>query len=250
MIDHLTPPTRLVRRLVAPALASVLGFAAVHLVAACVDHESTSPEFPGVIFGAQTNDDALRTLLETLPVEDPTQAAYLTSPMTGIAQPTTLPLTFKWRVGPSSSWNGRERREGRFTARDSLAGRAPLVAPAGPTLLPHAAPHARRASTADSRFPAWLHDLAPVSVAHAHGSPINGRAYFLVVTDANGEPVYQVFTLGFENVLGESTREELALVPQPLRASVLNAVFDNDAIIPGGGPWRGPAIDVTLTIAP
>jgi hypothetical protein len=232
---------RLVRRLLPSATAGALALAGLHLVSACVhDDETTSPDFPGVIFGAQTSDEALRALLSAQPVEDPTQAAYLTSPKTGLAQPTTLPLTFEWRVGPPSSRGPasmHDHRLARHTSRQSPSGETAL------SLLPRTEPTESLASS-------LLRQLAPIGLAHAHGSPVDGRAYFLVVTDANGEPVHQVFTTGFDNVVGEATREELALAPQPLRASVLNAVFERDAIIPGGGPWRGPAIELTLTIGP
>lgn len=226
-----TAAARLRRPLVS-VVAGLGGLAGLQLAAACHDDETTADELADVVFEAKTNDEALAAMLAAPPVDDPTQAAYLEAPADGATLQASDALTFRWRVGKAAASRT-------FTTPDQ-ATMARLEHPAGPSLLP-------RSRAANGPWWSLLRAVAPIGVAHAHGTPVNGRAYFLVVTDANGAPLYRVFSLGFENVTSAAKRAELAAAAQPLRASVLDAVLENDAIAPGGGPWQGPAIAFTVT---
>lgn len=202
------------------------------LLPACSGSEPEVDAYADVVFEAKTNEDALATLLEAPTVEDPMQAAYLTAPAAGATSTASEPLAFKWRVGPPAASAPRHPAMTPTPPRsDGDRGRSdgnPLV-------------------RVGASLRALAHELAPLGTAYAHGVPVNGRGYFLVVTDAQGTPVYRVFSLGFETLVGAAKRGELAAAPQPLRASVTNAVFENDALAPGGGPWKGPEITFTVT---
>ena len=202
-----------------PVFAACLALAlATPLTAGCGDDTGGTggaASTADVIFEAEATDEALEALLAASDVDDPTQAARLVAPSAGATLDASTPVTFSWTVGASAS----------------------LV------------PARRRGHQGSDRAETWAELAAlfgPVRVAHAHGTPVNGRGYFLVVEDADGNPVHRVFTLAFDHTPSASAWDALAAAPQPLRASVRSAIFENDRIATDGGPWSGQATEFTV----
>jgi hypothetical protein len=164
-----------------------------------------------VIFEAEATDEALEALLAATDVDDPTQAARLVAPSAGATLDASTPAKFSWTVGASAS------------------------------LLP-----ARERSVATTAWAELAALLGPVRSAHAHGTPVNGRGYLLVIEDAEGTTAQRVFTLAFDHTPSASAWEKLAAAPQPLRASVRSAIFENNRIATDGGPWSGPSTEFTI----
>lgn len=186
-------------------------WALAHLGAACSDDDPVVVEDDAVIFESGANDEALAALFAAPFVDDLQQAAHFTSPLDGASVAAAEPPLLSWRVGAPS---------GALLRRP---------APSTPALL--------------DRFAPWLQ---PIRSAHAHGPPVNGRAYLLFVGDAEGHAFYRVFTTDLEHVPTAAAWDELVTIARDrggvLSAWVVNAVFENDVIVEGGGPWQGPTI--------
>jgi len=203
------------RRFFAVSLASLV---AAQFTAGCGDDTSGTggaASTADVIFEAEATDEALEAMLAATDLDDPTQAASLVAPSAGATLDAATPAKFSWTVGASASLIPARGR-----GRDGVDG-----------------------ATTWAEFAALF---GPIRSAHAHGTPVNGRAYFLVVEDAEGEPVHRVFTLAFDHTPSASAWDKLAAAPQPLRASVRSAIFENDRIATDGGPWSGPASEFTV----
>jgi hypothetical protein len=195
------------------------------LLACSHDHDDTGAGAAAadVLFEAEATDEALEALLAATPIDDPSQAAQLTAPEASAALNSETPARFSWTVGPTASL-APSHMDG-LDLDDATAQRG------GPELR-------------------WWSELTalvgPVREAHAHGTPVNGRGYLLVVENAEGEAVHRVFTLALEHTPSSDAWQQLASQPQPLRASVLNAIFENNRIASEGGPWQGPALELTI----
>jgi hypothetical protein len=83
-------------------------------------------------------------------------------------------------------------------------------------------------------------------VAQAHGPPISGRGHFLTATDGDGLIRYRLWTTNLEHTPEGSDWEFLTRASGAIRVAVVNAVFDNDTIVDGAGPWQGPEITVSF----
>jgi len=177
--------------------------------------EQPDPEnIDDVIRSAAATDEALVALLAATPKNDPTQAAVLDHPVPGGVLPGSPAAEFAWHV------------------TQSTGARAP--APAG--------------ERGSGREPAWaaaLERLGFVGVAHAHGAPMNGRGYLLVVSNAAGAPLLRVFTDKLAYTPGDAVWGSMVKAGT-LRAVVINAVFENNRIAEGGGPFQGVPSDFTV----
>jgi hypothetical protein len=87
-----------------------------------------------------------------------------------------------------------------------------------------------------------------VPSAQAHGTPINGRAYFLVFSTAKSEGVLRVFTTRLDYTPDAAAWAKLRAAGGPITATALNAVFENNRVVVGEAPWEGEP--VTFTIQP
>lgn len=65
-------------------------------VPACEDDHGSNTN-PDVVFEAGTNDEALRTLLDTPAVKDPARGPWVSSPTPNAKIPKASPMTFEWR---------------------------------------------------------------------------------------------------------------------------------------------------------
>jgi hypothetical protein len=233
--------TPLLRTPLLRTLAASLLTTTACLMVACGDDGSSGggsggapPVIPDVLYEAQASDEALAALLAATPSDAPTEAAYRTSPSEGAALGASSPEAFEWRVGPT---------EARW-------------APGAPEAVRFgAARHPPSEGSRTSALPGWLIS-APVEVlmgpalstrrAYAHGPPVNGRAYYLVVQDANGAIVHHVFTLDLRHTPSSEAWALLAAAEGPLRVSVTNAIFEDNRILEDGGPFVGPAVSFSI----
>ena len=210
-------------------LAALSSFA----LAACSDDGSSGSGGSGasgtadVIYEAEATDEALEALLAAAPVDNADEAAYLMSPIEGDVLAKSSAPTFAWRVGPEATGALFAPAPERFGFTQSPA--LPL-------------PGWARPSVASSLFGA----LAAAQPAYAHGTPVNGRGYLLVIEDANGAAVHRVFTLNLEHTPTQAAWDALASKPRPLSVSVLNAIFETNKVVPDGGPFQGPAVSFSV----
>jgi hypothetical protein len=88
--------------------------------------------------------------------------------------------------------------------------------------------------------------IGPIKAAQAHGTPFNGLGYFITITDADGGDALRIFT---HEVSYATTAEEwaaLAEVPQPLELSIISAIFEENEILSGDGPWLGGSLEFSV----
>ncbi|WP_437522804.1 hypothetical protein WME79_32440 [Sorangium sp. So ce726] len=215
------------RALLVPALA-VLASAAMY-TGACGhsdDHTSSGtssdPSLADVIFEGGATDEALEELLAVDAKDEPAQGTVFDAPEDGAMVPgeAALELTFH-------------------------------VAGAAQRTAPRAAPELRLATAAapGASIVAELGALlGPARAAWAHGTPINGRAYFLVFTTAERELLLRVFTTKLSYTPDAAAWDKLRAAGVPITVSVISALFENNRIVQGGGPFTGEP--VTFTILP
>lgn len=88
--------------------------------------------------------------------------------------------------------------------------------------------------------------LAPVGVAHAHGAPFNGTAYFLVFADAYHSARLRVFTNQTTYTPSASEWSALATGPQPIELSVTSATFEENSVLTDGGPFNAGTLSFSV----
>ncbi len=87
-------------------------------------------------------------------------------------------------------------------------------------------------------FHELLQLLAPERIAHAHGTPYNGPAYYLVISGADSKQILQVFTSGASFTPEAEDWKHLAQAPQPLSLKITSAIFEENSIPANGGTIR------------
>ncbi|WP_437314132.1 hypothetical protein [Sorangium sp. So ce385] len=214
------------RAILVPALAA-LASAAMY-VGACGhghdhDHGDTEvlSELADVIFEGGATDEALEALLAADPKDEPSQGTVFDAPEDGATVPGDAAPALTFHVGGAARW--------------TAPGAAPALGFAG--ARPAASPWAELGAL-----------LGPVRAARAHGMPINGRAYFLVFSTAEREGLLRVFTTKLSYTPDAAAWDKLRAAGGPITVSVLNAVFENNRIVQGGGPFTGEP--VTFSVEP
>lgn len=179
---------------------------------------SSAVDLDAVVYEGGATDEALRALLSATPTSDPAQAAVFSSPTNGASLPADPPPKLTWHLGGAT---------GRLTPR---------------------APHGgARVASAVPTVQAALHRLLrAVPAARAHGAPINGRAYFLVFSAANGEAALRVFTTRLDYTPDAAAWAKLGAVGGPITATALNAVFENNRVVSGEAPSEGEPVEFTI----
>jgi hypothetical protein len=167
-----------------------------------------------VIYEGNAVDEALIALLSATPKADASQAAVFDAPAAGAALPGGAAPELSWQLGGAAQ------------------GRAP--SPGAP---------ARRAQ---GRWGALGELVGPIRAARAHGEPINGRAYFLVFSTARREGVLRVFTSRLTYTPDAAAWEKLRSAGETITVTVLNAVFENNRVAPGGGPFEGEPLSFSI----
>lgn len=195
-------------------------FALLLLLSSCssdasapADHHPNGQDISDVIYVGGVTDEALERLLDTKPKDDPRQAMVVESPDLSAPLPQDSAATFKFHLA-------------------SEAKRAPSLQRGSGRSQP---------SKWQRSFHEVLQFLAPVRVAHAHGAPYNGTAYYLVITDANSQQKLQVFTTETSFTPEAVDWQNLVQAPQPLTLSITSAFFEDNDVPVDGGPFVGGA---------
>ncbi|WP_437955306.1 hypothetical protein WME76_27720 [Sorangium sp. So ce119] len=221
------------RALLVPALAALVS-AAMYAGACGHSHDhassgtSAGPELDDVIYEGGATDEALIVLLAAEPKDEPSQGTAFDAPEDGA----TLPGD----AAPALAFHIAGAAQG--------AGPAPAL-----RLATGDAPGAREAGGAGA--PVWAELgalLGPARAALAHGTPVNGRAYFLVFSTPEREGLLRVFTTKLTYTPDAAAWDKLRAAGAPITVSVINAVFENNRIVQGGGPFTGEP--VTFSVAP
>ncbi|WP_437775416.1 hypothetical protein [Sorangium sp. So ce1097] len=221
------------RALLVPALAALVSTAMY--AGACSDGgggASSVPELADVIYEGGATDEALDVLLAAEPKDDPAQGTVFDAPEDGA----TLP--------------GDAAPELTFHIAGAAQGAAPRAAPA-PRRAAGGAPVDLRAREPGAGSPRWGELgalLGPARAARAHGTPVNGRAYLLVFSTPGREGLLRVFTTRLSYTPDAAAWEKLRAAGAPITVDVTNAIFENNRIVQGGGPFAGEP--VTFSIEP
>lgn len=105
---------------------------------------------------------------------------------------------------------------------------------ASPTALrPIPAPHYRGASP-----------FGAMREAHAHGNPMNGKAYLLTLK-SGGSVVGRVFTTNTTYTPDDALWSKLKTA-KAIEATLASASYDNNNIVQGSGPFVAPAVAFTI----
>jgi len=88
-------------------------------------------------------------------------------------------------------------------------------------------------------FHEFLKFLAPERIAHAHGDPYTGTAYYLAFSDKGGKQLLQVFTPDTSFTPEALDFQHLAEAPQPLTLTITSAYFEDNSIHENDGPFVG-----------
>lgn len=86
--------------------------------------------------------------------------------------------------------------------------------------------------------------LSPMRAAHAHGNPMNGKAYLLTLR-SGGSVVARVFTTNTTFTPDDATWTKLKTA-KAIEATLASASFDNNNLVPGSGPFVAPPVAFTI----
>jgi len=164
-----------------------------------------------VIYVDGMTDEALVRLLDVAPKDDARRAISIDSPDLTVPVPKDSPVTFRFHQA-------------------SEATHAPGLRLAPAKTSPAVWQRAARE---------LLQLLAPERIAYAHGTPYNGTAYYLVISDKGGKRVLQVFTPETSFTPETLDWKHLSEASQPLTLAITSADFDADSIPADGGPFVG-----------
>ena len=120
----------------------------------------------------------------------------------------------------------------------------------GCALAPDPSPnrHAWNSSTQPAEEPVLsilVGALVPIGVAHAHGAPFNGTAYYLRVVDAHGVVSMQAFTDAMTYTPNQAQWARMVESTGPLRLEIVWAEFDNNEVA-GSGPFEAQPVSFQL----
>lgn len=132
------------------------------------------------------------------------------------------------------------------------AAKAPaLTAPAASAKVPSATPIAftwKATPTAMRVTPVRRYEGASpfgaMREAHAHGNPMNGKAYLLTLR-SNGSTVARVFTTNTLYTPDDEVWGKLKAAKN-IEAVLASAQYDNNNIVQGSGPFVAPGVAFTI----
>ncbi len=216
------------------------------------EEETPNPELADVVYEGGTNDEALEQLLAGTPTQVPAQSAVFDAPADGAAIPAATAPTFTWHVGPTGALELERPR------RRSAPGLELDGSRGAPTAVAHADarqaapawafPSPAASASADRLAGALAELLGPERAARAHGAPLNGAAYLLVLTTPSNAKLLRVFTTATSYTPDATAWGKVEGAGAAVTASVLTGLFDNNALAADGGPFAGTPI--TFTVAP
>jgi hypothetical protein len=185
------------------------------------DADGHDPSLADVIYEGGATDEALAALTAAEVKQDAAKAAHITWPSNNEAVAPDPPIAFWWEVTQARRPKGVDPRWWR----------EPRRAPSG----------------AERAFALLLPPvLGPVRDAHAHGTPISGPAYFLVLSTEDDPKLVRVFTTALTYTPDADTWAKLKGAAKPITAVVTWADFDTNRVVQGGGPWQGEPITITI----
>jgi hypothetical protein len=185
---------------------------ALGLLAGCSgDDDTKSPggatdDLSDVRHAGQANDEGLEALLAATPKDEPSQAAVLLDPADGATIPATAPYMLLWKIGS-----------------DGSSRLAPPPASSG----------------VRARLAALLEAISPIGTAHAHGSLMNGRGYFVTLASASHPRLLRVFTTDLSYTPDAADWAAIAGVGEPITVTILNGIFEQGSLTVDGGPYSG-----------
>lgn len=195
------------------ALACLVLCTAPSVVGACHhdDHAETTDATSDVVYQGDATDEALNDMLALAPKSGDKRARF-SSPTSGAKLSGDAP-TFAWTFGAAALDAGTGSR------------RAP-----------------RPRHRPDSPF--YFGERA----ALAHGDPMNGTGYFLVLSTASDPKLLRVFTSETSYKPDAAAWDKIKKAGGTVTAKVTTALFDNNKVLSGGGPFEGEAI--TFEVSP
>lgn len=202
---------RMWRRFLAYALASAccIGCSSSHH-----DHDETA-SLGDVVFVGGTTDEALSVMLDSTAKDVASERVTFVSPAPAAELSKDAPVTVEFQTA-----------------------RAERLRP--PARLPFVPSPPQRALWDLKQL------LAPIRVAHAHGTPFNGTGYFLVFADASGMARLRVFTAQTAYTPDEAAWRGLAIGRQPIALRITSATFEENAVLVDGGPFAAGSIEFSV----
>jgi hypothetical protein len=171
-----------------------------------------------VIYEGEATDEALEALLAAQPAAVPTKYALISTPAEGASVSRTSPPTFAWSVV--------DAKVGGLGPAEQPA-RSPFPAPSG----------VQQASDPLEPVRALL---GPLRDARAHGAPVNGNAYLLMIESLAKPELVRVFTTKTTYKPDADTWSKITAEDGPFSAWVLTGIFDENRVAADGGPFAGP----------
>jgi hypothetical protein len=179
--------------------------------------ESPITGLDDVIFVGRATDEALAHLLDRTVEDSEAQRMVFDSPEASAVLSKDEPTAFTYRYAITGKLEHR---------------RAPEVY----TPLPF-----RERALRDLR-----NLFGPIRDAHAHGTPFNGFGYFLELTDAGGASVLRIFTDETTYTADSLVWSALADASQPLTLTLVTAIFEENKVPAGGGPFVGGSVEFSV----
>jgi hypothetical protein len=176
-----------------------------------------SDDLTDVIYEGGATDEALEALLAQTTEDDAAEGTRFLAPAEDAALDAATPASFEWAVGT--------------TAQSAPSPTRPPASPAREEGLLERA----------------VGVLLGVKTAHAHGTPVNGRAYFLVLGTASSPKLVRVFTTNLSYTPAAAVWQRLVDAGEPITGSITNAIFEDNRVAQGGGPFAGTELDFTVT---
>ncbi|MBK6516605.1 MAG: hypothetical protein IPM79_00670 [Polyangiaceae bacterium] len=175
-----------------------------------------SDDLADVIYEGGASDEALEALLAQTAEDDAAEGTRFLAPAEDAALDATTPASFEWAVGTTAqSAPSPTRPPARPAREEGLLERAVGV-------------------------------LLGVKTAHAHGTPVNGRAYFLVLGTASSPKLVRVFTTNLSYTPAAAVWQRLVDAGEPITGSITNAIFEDNRVAQGGGPFAGTELHFTV----
>lgn len=218
-------------------VASVAGTTAlgIALFAGCSDDSGSGGSPPDenadVIYVNGMTDEALEALLAADLKTDAEKAAAFTWPEPGAALAPAEPFEFCWHVGPVAA-NERSKSQNRLGALPS------------DLFVPRAEKQQPSTGFATGMLKSLL---SGVRSAHAHGTPVDGPGYLLVISTESDPKFLRVFTNTVDYTIAPADWDRMKAVGAEMTAKVIWADFETNRVLNDGGPWDGTP--VTFTIA-
>jgi hypothetical protein len=169
------------------------------------EHSHASGPTDAIYLGNAT-DEGLAVFDAATPTSDAAKAPALTAPTAGAKVPAATPVAFNWKATPTAF------------------------------VVPRSAPRAPRYEGASP--------FGAMREAHAHGTPMNGKAYLLTLR-SNGSTLVRVFTTNTVYTPDDEAWTKLKEAKN-IEVVLASAQYDNDNIVQGSGPFVAPGVAFTI----